>query len=73
MQTEHYMANMGRLTRADQPDAERVGALAGPERQPVVAAPHLPTGRSTTARSGDREHLTRAVSRSAPPRRDAAR
>jgi len=52
MQTEHYMANMGKPGRA-----ERLG-LVGLERRQVVAALDLAPGRSAGASAGGRRALS---------------
>ena len=55
MQTEHYMANMGKLGRAERLGVvgpERVDDVAGIERQQVVPALDQAPGRSTGTGAG---------------------
>jgi hypothetical protein len=52
MQTEHYMANMGKPGRAERLGLERVDDLAGLKLRPVVAALGITTGRSVGASAG---------------------
>src|SRR5256885_11031353 len=52
MQTEHYMANMGKPGRAERLGLERVDDLAGLKLRPVVAALGIAPGRSVGASAG---------------------
>jgi hypothetical protein len=52
MQSDHYMANMGKPGRADQLGLERVDDLAGLKLRPVVAALRITPGSSVGASAG---------------------
>ena len=69
MQTEHYMANMGKLGRAERlgfGGLERVDDLVGLEQRQVVTALDLAPGRSAKASAGGGRAPVSAASRSVP-------